>query len=408
MYTKKIFTLVLYCLMLQGSYVLAAPIPGAQVEELLEWAQQENPQLTASRFAAEAQLQRADSADAWPDPTLRMEWMDVNAASNTRYTVMQTVPFWGKRGLRRAVAEAEARQANGAMLETWAELSARIKIDFAQYYLLHHSAKLIREILVLVDNLERIAQARYATGLAAQQDVIRAQMEQTQLQRDLVMLETEHHHVMTRLNTLLRREPAAPLAEPQHLRPVPPQLLSATGNAQWQLRKNNTQLQVVEAALQAVEKNRELIFKNRYPDFTLGIAPVQAGGQIKEWGLMAEFSIPLQQTARRANERAAEAELGEATARREALISQLTGDLVKEILSLQAAQRLENIARSSLLPQAETTLQAALTGYQTGKVDFATLLDAQRQIFKARLDVLNAQTDAQTSLAKIEKLLGEK
>jgi outer membrane protein TolC len=58
------------------------------------------------------------------------------------------------------------------------------------------------------------------------------------------------------------------------------------------------------------------------------------------------------------------------------------------------------------LPQ-EAHALGGLCYYQNGKLDFATLLDAQRQILKARMDVLNAQMQAQTSLAQIEKLLGE-
>ena len=44
---------------------------------------------------------------------------------------------------------------------------------------------------------------------------------------------------------------------------------------------------------------------------------------------------------------------------------------------------------------------------ETGKLDFATLLDAQRQIRKAKLDRLKAQAEAQFRLADIERLLGE-
>ena len=51
--------------------------------------------------------------------------------------------------------------------------------------------------------------------------------------------------------------------------------------------------------------------------------------------------------------------------------------------------------------------KAALGGYETGKVDFATLLDAQRQIRQARQNQLKAQVDAQMRLAEIERLLGE-
>jgi outer membrane protein TolC len=83
------------------------------------------------------------------------------------------------------------------------------------------------------------------------------------------------------------------------------------------------------------------------------------------------------------------------------------GELAEYTTTLTAAQALESITVSSLLPQAEATLQAAYVGYQNGKVDFATLLDAQRQILKAKQDVLNAQAQAQISLAQIERLLGD-
>ena len=52
------------------------------------------------------------------------------------------------------------------------------------------------------------------------------------------------------------------------------------------------------------------------------------------------------------------------------------------------------------------SLQSALAAYESGKADFATLLDAQRQIRKAKQDLLKAQVDAQMRLAEIESILG--
>jgi cobalt-zinc-cadmium efflux system outer membrane protein len=49
-----------------------------------------------------------------------------------------------------------------------------------------------------------------------------------------------------------------------------------------------------------------------------------------------------------------------------------------------------------------------LAGYETGKVDFATLLDAQRQIRQARQNQIKAQAEAQMRLAEIERLLGRR
>ena len=57
------------------------------------------------------------------------------------------------------------------------------------------------------------------------------------------------------------------------------------------------------------EKKRELAYKERYPDFVVGITPVQYQTAVKEWQLMVEFNIPLQQTSRRAIERESESML---------------------------------------------------------------------------------------------------
>ena len=61
----------------------------------------------------------------------------------------------------------------------------------------------------------------------------------------------------------------------------------------------------------------------------------------------------------------------------------------------------------SLLPQSELTYRSALAGYESGKVDFATLLDAQRQIRQVKLNQVKAGVAAQTRLADIERIVGE-
>ena len=69
--------------------------------------------------------------------------------------------------------------------------------------------------------------------------------------------------------------------------------------------------------------------------------------------------------------------------------------------------RTESLIKSQLLPQSELSLQSALAAYENGKVDFATLLEAQRQIRKARQELLKSQVEAQVRLADIERILGE-
>ena len=188
----------------------------------------------------------------------------------------------------------------------------RIKTSYARYYLAAGNERLTREILDLMARVEQIAQARYAGGLVAQQDAIRAQLEQTAMRSELIMLDSEKRQVRARLNALLAREAAAPLAEPAALRPLPPVgALDASALAQ-RARANNPQLLAEDARVRGAEKNRELTRRNRYPDVTVGISPSQMGSRITSWGLMVEVNIPLQQDTRRSQEAEAEAMLNAA------------------------------------------------------------------------------------------------
>jgi outer membrane protein TolC len=262
-------------------------------------------------------------------------------------------------------------------------------------------------LIDLTNRLANVAQVRYAGGLAMQQDAIRAQVEQTTMQTELVALESEALQADARLNVLLARPSSAPLAAPERLSVLPAAEKLDADALLERARQHNPQLFSEDARTKAAELSRELSLKNRYPDFTLAITPTQMQSRVSEWGLMLEMNIPLQQGTRRAQERETQAMLEAAQSRREAVANQVASDLSENLVGMRAAQRTEQLVKSSLLPQAELTFQAALAGYENGKLDFATLLEAQRQIRQARLGQLKAQFDAQMRLAEIEKLLGE-
>lgn len=397
----------------------AESLPGRRVDELLVMARQANPEYSQMRSEADAAAERAVPAGALPDPRFRVELRDItkfgdqnptimpSRVGSTRYLIMQDLPWFGKRDLRREIAELEADGAKGRATGTWAELAAGIKTTFAQLHYVFRNEALTREILDLMVRLEKVAQVRYAGGLAAQQDVIRALVEQTTLRNELVMFEAERRQAQARLNALLARPAHAPLAEPEVLRPLPAPVRLDYATLADRVRARNPMLFAAETRVKAAEKGRDLTYKNRYPDFTVGVSPIQYQSAVREWELMFELNIPLQQTSRRAQERESEAMLSAAMSRKEALANQVLSSLSENLTGIEAARRTEALASTSLLPQAELTFRAALAGYETGKVDFATLLDAQRQIRQARQNQIKAQAEAQGRLAEIERLLGE-
>lgn len=394
-------------------------LPGRDVQSLLAFAREHNPEYAGLRYEADAAAERVTVAGALPDPKLRTELMDLtrggqqpaslspSRVGSTRYTLMQELPWFGKRDLKREIAELEAEGAQGRAFGGWADIAARIKTAYAQRYYLRQSERLTQEILDLMRRLEKVAQIRYASGLAAQQDVIRAQLEQSALRGELIALDSEQRQLQSRLNALLGRPAPAALADPAQVRALPDPARLDFSALEEKLRTRNPQLLAEASRVKAADKSRELAYKNRYPDFTIGFVPNQVQNAVRQWDLMVELNIPLQQSSRRAQEREAEAALAAAQSRQSATATQVLSGLGESLAALDAARRNDDLLANSLLPQAEASFRSALAAYENGKVDFATLLDAQRQIRQARQQRIRAQAEGQARLAEVERLLGE-
>ena len=393
---------------------------GADLQGLLAHARAQNPELRAMQAEADAAAQRIGPAGALPDPVLRVELMNINnygtdaapsllpwKVGETKYTLMQSLPLWGKRELKRDAASADARQADARSDAAWSELSARIKVTYAEYYRAAGNERLSNEVLGLMARLEQVSQARYAGGLAGQSDAIRAQLEQTSMRSELIALDGEKRQIRAKLNALLARDSAAPLADPLALRPIPHVVTADAAALAERARARNPLIQAELARVAVAQKNRDLTQRNRYPDLTVGVSPSQMGSRITTWGVMLEMNIPLQQESRRSQEREAEAMVAAARSRAESLSLQLLGDLAVNLAGLESARRTEALVQTQLLPQSELGLQSALSAYENGKTEFSMLLEAQRQIRKARQEILKSQVEAQMRLADIERILGE-
>ncbi|MFZ4480851.1 MAG: TolC family protein [Rhodoferax sp.] len=399
----------------QGSDAL----PGASVDSLLLLARERNPEFGAMRHEALAATERVLPAGALMDPKLKVELLDITRSGEqapnllpsnvgaTAYSLTQELPWSGKRELRRDIATLEADAAQGRSRQTWAELSARVKALFTQRYLVQASQSLVQGNLDLMLQLEKVLQVRYAGGLAAQQDITRIHVEHTGMRGELVALAGEWRQTQARLNTLLARPADAALAAPAGLRALPePSRLDFAALSE-RLRNANPQLFVAATGVRSAEKARDLAYKSRYPDFTVGINGMQRQSSVKEFGLMVELNLPIRDGVLKAQERESEAMLAAARSRQEAAANQALADLSDNLIALESARQTEHLMTYSLMPQADLTWRAALAAYENGKADFATLLDAQRQIRQARQSRLKAQVEAQMRLAEIERLLGE-
>ena len=159
-------------LVLSGSLQADDTVPGRTLASLLDYAKQSNPEYASMRHEADAAGERVTPAGALPDPKLRVELMDItrmgeqnatlspSRVGSTKYTISQELPWYGKRDLKREIAELDAEGAQGRARGAWSEIAARLKTSYAQLYLLRSNEQITREILDLMTRLEKIAHVR--------------------------------------------------------------------------------------------------------------------------------------------------------------------------------------------------------------------------------------------------------
>jgi outer membrane protein TolC len=390
---------------------------GTSLDGLLAYAREHNPELRMRTLEAEAAHAGAGAASALPDPKFQLELMDfTNAMSGgsasllpgdvgvSRYLIVQPLPFFGKRGLRGQLAGHQAEQRDATRDATRLDIESRIKTAYARYYQAAGQMRILNETRELYESLEKLVVTRYGVGLVPQQDALRAQSEITAVQVDLLDAERKRREASAALNALLPRAADAALAAP-HTLPMT--------NAVHPLRalidaalENAPELAREQANIDAAKSTEALTLRDRYPDFSVGLRDTRPRSGTQTWDVMLEMNIPLQQAARRDRETESRRMLEAANASLDAARARIAGRLGETFAAFESNRDKARLLRNTLLPQAQATLKAAEAGYETGRVNFNTLIEAQRQILRARLAVLDAEVETAVRVSELERLTG--
>jgi len=385
-----------------------APL-GATVEGLLAAGRRLSPGLRAAALDTEAAAARASGADRLDDPTITDSYAyykDPNVFSAHTVMLTQAFPLWGKRDLRRQAALADVDASRGRERAAQDELDERIKVAYAQYFLLTRDIAVNREVGVLGRRMRGAATARYGQGGGDQVAVIQALGEETAAKTEAVRLEGARTAARARLNALVGRSADMPLADPAQPRPLPPRPPVLAVLAE-RARAGNPTLSSSNAAVAAARTRSTLADKAWYPDVTVGAGPlIQTNNRPVGFAATVGLNIPLPWGREAAGQREAAAQLGASQQRYEATRLDIEGALGEAITRLRAAQATELLLRREAMPQARAAFQAVLAGYSQGRGELTAAITAERQVHDVELRLLQAQLDAQVELAAIERLVG--
>jgi cobalt-zinc-cadmium efflux system outer membrane protein len=386
--------------------------PGATLDEVLAIARQLSPELAARALDTEAAQARVAIAGALPDPTVRITSDEIDHTAGPRqnkmiYSFEQEFPLWGKRDLRSAQASALVERSRADARQTEAELIEKVKLAFAQYYQSDQAIRTTQDLHRVVHDIAKVARDRYAQGRGSQSEAYKGELENSRLSAEIIRLEASRQSAAARLNALLARPINAPLARPLRLRSLPAVAALAPAALMERARAGNPGLAGGAAQIASAEAGQELADRNWYPDVTVSAGAIDRGSNGPP-GYMATIGVkvPLQWGLHDAQQREASAQVSAAQMRRQSLELQIQSDLGEALASLGGAQRTADLIRTQLMPQNQALLRSGIAGYGLGKVELADVLRAEHDLADLRIQLLNAEFDAQRQLAAIERLIG--
>ena len=401
--------------LLQQRQSAASPGTPLTLDEVERIALAVNPEIeVAARrvAAAEAHVPTAGALDdpsvmyrGWGIP-LKHPW-DYNAAQNM-FSISQTLPGAGKRALRTSVAQSDVAEAKAELEQVRLDVRVRARKAFDDLLLAEDEMRIHDEHVGIARQAIEAARIKYAVGKVPQQDLLKAQVTLTRLTEHMIRFEQDAALARARLNTLLKRDPAAPLSvSGEH------ELLAALPSAQnlneLALRSRPDLLAAGEAAERS-RKEEALAKKVYVPDFTISAGYMLMPPTVDmRNNYMIEGSMNLPWLNRRRHD----AEIAESTARASgqdaelaALRNEAFGQIQEALVEAQAAQRLARMYRNDLRPQAESTLQASLIAYENDKTEFLDVLDSQMTLIDIDLAWFQAVADFNKRLADLELAAG--
>jgi outer membrane protein TolC len=387
--------------------------------EAVKEALDKNPEIQRLQHRLRAIEARAKQAPYLEDPEIAFQLGGVplsnpssfNKSDTNSIGIRQKLPFFGKLGLREKIAQQEVRVTEQDLRAKERELISMVKMAYADLFMAQKAIEILREQLEIMRTIIRATEARYQVGRVTQQDVFKALLEQSEIMNQLIVAEADGNAAEVKLNSAMYRPPRTPIQLAADLQ-LPSGPVSLTGLDELALA-SRPELRGAEEEIARSERMHELAERNRkYPDFMVGWDYMRMPTEMKKdrYAAMVNITIPFSPwTAGRRDHEVEEslAEIRAAKANRDAMRNVTLREVGELQAKVQAAKRSTQLYSEGLLTQAELSFRSAMAAYQTGRVEFVTLLEAQRALREARMGYYKATVGLIQNLADLERIIGK-
>lgn len=444
----------------------SASEPEISLDELIQRALKNSPELPIARENLEAARQRLGASRAMANPVLQAVpgFSGSREARDEEVILSQPVDLFGKRRARAAVAGAEVRRATAESTAAERSLIVSVKNAATDLFAAQESEAL-GGIQVQVAQLFRNAAARRAElGDVPPVQVQRADLELLRVQNELTAAQSERLARLAGLNQLIGQAPETPLrvglpistgltdvlklaprsfgasasaaagsgatdseaapaaaiagAPTTASTPTDPQTPLVGGSSQAGSELAGLRAQLLpglvnrpdivgaQAGLEARQAQVKVLRRERLPSIELqarrGTFSGSSSTAFRAVVVMPLFDLGSNKRERRALEAEARAQEASISLLRTKAATQVEQALVRLQQQRQTVERY----RAGIVPQTVDLLNKTQTGYALGASTYLEVLEAQRTLRQVQTEYLQALTGTRTSEAQLETAIG--
>ncbi len=383
-------------------------------KELFSELLQRNPEIQAARSRFEAATKRPSQAGTLPEPTASYTNFGVGHpfsrlnGSNFAYQgfgVSQEFPFPGKLSLASEEAKREAEVVQQNYRAVVLDMTAHLKVAYYEWLTVNKAIELTRKHSDLLSRFEEIARNRYTVGKGLQQDVLKAQLEVSTLEQQLAMLDEKRQRAEAEIASLLAVS-AVVMRAPREIQassfPMSlDELLKATDDSP----RVRAEQKMVDARAVGVDRS----LKDFRPDFGVNLQWQHTGSNFPDFYMATvEVKIPIYY-ARKQRYALEESysKLREAKQNYQAAQQQSIYQVKDQYLSIQSSERILNLYKTTLIPQAQLTVDASASAYEVGSIDFLTLLTNLTNLISLDRQYYDELARHEEAIARLEPIVGK-
>ncbi len=401
-------------IMLSVFLIVGAVASAQDLEEYLQLAAENNPEVKAAYSRFEAALQKAPQVSSLPDPTLTVSAFGRMVetrlgAQEARFSLTQMFPWFGKLEAEKNTAELMAEAKFQEFLAKRERLFLRVRESYAELYEVKEVIRLNEDNLAILDSYRKLALNKFEAGSAPMVNVVKVDIKREEANTEIELMKEELETLKRQFNLLLNRSQEMDVIIDEKLADVSLQPMRGDGMD----FSGHPEIEMLEKEKDAYENEKLVAKKAGLPMLGLGLdysiiskrtdANPMDNGQD---AIMPMFSLSLPIFRKKYKAAREEAEfMAEATMHeKDAMINQFKSEIEMARYTLNKSQRLIALYDRQIEASGQAN-KLLISGFSNAKSDFEEVLQMNQDILLFEKQKIAAEVSAFKAKSKLQFLL---